>query len=183
MSSTAMPRRSPTSPTCGPSPATCRRAIRTGNWSPPKLKPGLERMQAGGSRAIIGLGLGLCLISGAAAQAGDTLKLRNAQAETLNFTALEGWKDDDHVAAFGAFMKSCAAILQGSKAKRAARPLYGALFKACERGVAADKPDETQAREFFEANFAPVRVMPPMKTYGYYTGADGFYTGYYEPEV
>ena len=140
-------------------------------------------MQAGGARTIIGMGLGLCLIAGANARPADILKLRNAQAETLNFTALDGWKDDDHVAAFGAFMKSCAAILQGSAKMRAARPLYGALFKACERGVAAGKPDDAQARAFFEANFNPVRVMPPMKTYGYYTGADGFYTGYYEPEV
>jgi membrane-bound lytic murein transglycosylase A len=133
-------------------------------------------MQAGGARAIIGLGLGLCLIAGAAAQADDTLKFRNAQVETLNFTALDGWKNDDHVAAFGAFMKSCAAILQGSKAMRAARPLYGALFKACERGAAAGKPDETQARLFFEDNFNPVRVAPPGQ-------GEGFFTGYYETEV
>jgi membrane-bound lytic murein transglycosylase A len=140
-------------------------------------------MQAGGSRAIVGIALGFCLIASAHARPAGALNLHNAQAETLKFTALEGWKDDDHVAAFGAFMKSCAAILQGSAKKRAARPLYGALFKACERGTAAGKPDETQARAFFETNFAPVRVMPPMKTYGYYTGADGFFTGYYEPEV
>ncbi len=141
-------------------------------------------MLAGGaSKSVVALGLSLCLFAGAGAHATDTMKLRNAQAETLNFTALEGWQDDDHAAAFDAFLKSCSAILQGTKAMRAARPVYGALFKVCERARDAGKLDREQARKFFETNFSPVRVMPPMHTYGYYTGADGFYTGYYEPEV
>ena len=140
-------------------------------------------LPGGPSKLIAGFGLGLCLIASADAQPNSTLKLRNAQAETLAFTSLEGWKDDDHAAAFDAYLKSCGAILNGSKAMRAARPVYGALYKVCERAREAGKLDRDQARIFFEANFAPVRVMPPMKSYGYYTGADGFYTGYYEPEV
>ena len=28
-----------------------------------------------------------------------------------------------------------------------------------------------------------MRILPAVHTYGYYTGADGFYTGYYEAEV
>ena len=28
-----------------------------------------------------------------------------------------------------------------------------------------------------------MRILPDVHTYGYYTGADGFYTGYYEAEV
>ena len=43
--------------------------------------------------------------------------------------------------------------------------------------------DREQARAFFEANFRPVRILPPVHTYGFYTGADGFYTGYYEAEI
>ena len=140
-------------------------------------------LSGGSSKAIVGFGLGFCLIASTGAQADSTLKLRNAQAETLAFASLEGWKDDDHAAALEAYLKSCGAILNGSKAMRAARPVYGALYKVCERAREAGKLDREQARIFFEANFAPVRVMPPMKTYGYYTGADGFYTGYYEPEV
>ena len=104
------------------------------------------------------------------------MKLRNAQAETLNFASLEGWKDDDHAAAFDAFLKSCSAILQGSKAMRAARPVYGALFKVCERAAAAGPLDREQARIFFEDNFNPVRIAPPGQT-------EGFFTGYYETEV
>jgi len=53
----------------------------------------------------------------------------------------------------------------------------------CERANAAGKLDREQARVFFEGNFKPVRILPEVHTYGYYTGADGFYTGYYEAEV
>jgi membrane-bound lytic murein transglycosylase A len=130
-------------------------------------------------RFLVGAGLGFglgCLIAAPGASANPTMKLPNAEAETLNFAALEGWKDDDHAVAFGAFMKSCDAILQGSKAMRAARPVYGALFKVCERAAAAGKLDREQARNFFEANFNPVRLAPPGQS-------EGFFTGYYETEV
>ncbi len=69
---------------------------------------------------------------------------------------------------------------------RKARPIYGGLYNACEKAAAlaaGGKVDTATARKFFEDNFKPVRVLPPTHTYGYYTGADGFYTGYYEPEV
>ena len=116
------------------------------------------------------------------------LRLPNAQVERLDFAALKGWTDDDHAEAFGAFLKSCNAILQGTPAMRRARPLYGALFGVCERAKAEVAKagaalDREQAGAFFQANFNPVRILPPLHTYGYYTGADGFYTGYYEPEV
>ena len=104
------------------------------------------------------------------------LQLRNAQAETLDFASLNGWKDDDHTAAYEAFVKSCNAILRGAKAMRAARPVYGALFNVCERSKAAGSLDREQARAFFEANFKPVRLAPPGQS-------EGFYTGYYETEV
>ena len=99
---------------------------------------------------------------------------------------MDGWQDDDHAAAFDAFLKSCSAILQGSKAMRAARPVYGGLYNACVKAAtlaAAGTVDRAQARKFFEDNFKPVRILPAVHTYGYYTGADGFYTGYYEAEV
>ncbi|MFZ0847344.1 MAG: MltA domain-containing protein [Pseudolabrys sp.] len=142
------------------------------------------------SRFAAGFTIALSLIAGpcAAAPAKQSMKLniRNAQTETLTFASLAGWTVDDHAAAFGAFLKSCGAILQGSKAMRAARPVYGGLYNACERAAtlaAGGTVDKGTARKFFEDNFNPVRILPPMHTYGYYTGADGFYTGYYEPEV
>jgi membrane-bound lytic murein transglycosylase A len=132
-------------------------------------------MAGGRSSIVAGCGLCLYLIAGGPALA-KGMQLPNAQVETLSFGKLEGWKDDDHVTAFQAYLKSCSAILQGDKAMRKARPFFGGLFNACEKAVAAGTPDREQARKFFEDNFKPVRVEPHGKP-------DGFFTGYYESEV
>ena len=104
------------------------------------------------------------------------LNLRNARIEPLSFSTLAGWADDDHAVAFDTFLKSCRAIVNGTRAMRSARPFYGALFKVCERAVAAGQLDRDHARAFFEDNFKPVRVTPAGQT-------AGFFTGYYETEV
>jgi peptidoglycan lytic transglycosylase A len=140
------------------------------------------------SRSLVCFGLGLCLIAaaGAPAAAQKGMNFHNVQVKTLAFADLEGWKDDDHAVAFQAFLRSCSAILQGSKTKRAAKPIFGGLYNACEKAVtlaSAGTVERAPARKFFEENFKPMRVLPPVHTYGYYTGADGFYTGYYEAEV
>ena len=145
------------------------------------------------SRFIVGLTVGLCLIAGAPAQAKSEKTHKHAihrggitfhaAVKPLKFADLDGWQNDDTATAFATFMKSCGAILQGSKADRRARPLFAGLYNACEHGKAAGTLDGAQARTFFEANFKPVRVLPPVHTYGFYTGADGFFTGYYETEV
>ena len=106
----------------------------------------------------------------------SALNLRNARIEPLSFSTLAGWTDDDHAVAFDTFLKSCRAILNGTRAMRSARPFYGALFKVCERAVAAGQLDRDHARAFFEDNFKPVRVTPAGQT-------AGFFTGYYETEV
>jgi len=137
------------------------------------------------SCTVAGAAFGLCLIASAPMPA-QALSLRHAEVKALSFAALDGWKDDDQAVAFETFMKSCGAILQGSKAIRKAKPVYGGLYNACEKATtlaAGGKVDTAQARKFFEDNFKPVRILPPVHTYGYYTGADGFYTGYYEAEV
>jgi membrane-bound lytic murein transglycosylase A len=127
-------------------------------------------------RARIGVLSALCLIAAGGPAAAHAMKFRNAQVEPVAFAALDGWNDDDHAAAFAAFLKSCSAILQGTRAMRAARPVYGGLFKVCERASAAGPLDREQARAFFEDNFKPVRIAPHGNT-------QGFFTGYYETEV
>lgn len=124
----------------------------------------------------------LALILGVTASAGakDAMrelpaKLRSAQVDTVSFDTLAGWKDDDHAEAFFAFMKSCRAILNGTKAMRKARPVYGGLFEVCERAKAAGTLDREQARIFFEQNFKLVRLAQPSQP-------QGFFTGYYETE-
>jgi membrane-bound lytic murein transglycosylase A len=134
---------------------------------------------------LLSSSLAACLIAAAPAAA-HAMKFRNAQVEPVSFGKLDGWKDDDHAAAFGAYLKSCSAILQGSKAIRTARPVYGGLYNACAKAAtlaAGGTVDRAQARKFFEDNFKPTRILPAVHSYGYYTGADGFYTGYYEAEV
>ncbi|HEY6382501.1 MAG TPA: MltA domain-containing protein [Pseudolabrys sp.] len=112
----------------------------------------------------------------AASTPADAWSLRNAKVEALSFAALDGWKDDDHAAAFATFIKSCRAILNANKTMRSARPILGGLFKACERAAAAGDLDRDRARAFFENNFKPVRVKPGGQN-------EGFFTGYYETEV
>jgi membrane-bound lytic murein transglycosylase A len=141
-------------------------------------------MAPSASRMLVGVGFGLCLIASVPAEA-HALHFRNARVEPLTFAALDGWKKDNHALAFQTFMNSCSAILQGSKAMRKARPIFGGLYNACEKATtlaAGGKVDDAAARKFFEDNFKPVRIHPAMHTYGFYTGADGFYTGYYEAE-
>ncbi|HVZ54475.1 MAG TPA: MltA domain-containing protein [Pseudolabrys sp.] len=104
------------------------------------------------------------------------MKLRHAEVEPLTFKALAGWSDDDHAEAFKSFLKSCGAILEGGKALRRARPVYGALFNVCERASKAGSLDRERARAFFEHNFTPLRIAPPGET-------EGFFTGYYEAEI
>src|SRR5215475_12467138 len=157
----------------GPLLATSLRAIRTGSFSP--LKRGNERMRGISLRSsgTFGFVLSLIVIAGAPASA---FNLRGARVETLSFSARDGWKDDDHAVAFHTFLKSCRAILNGKRAMRSARPFYGALFKTCERAVAAGELDRDHARAFFENNLKPIRVTPAGQP-------GGFFTGYYETEV
>jgi len=134
-------------------------------------------------RGFAALALWLMAALAVPAAAHGAMKFRNAAVEPLTFAALDGWKDDDQAVAFQAFLKSCSAILQGSKAMRRARPVYDGLYQVCARASAAGPLDREQARAFFEQNFKPVRILPAVHTYGFYTGADGFFTGYYEGEV
>jgi membrane-bound lytic murein transglycosylase A len=104
------------------------------------------------------------------------MKLNQAYVERLSYPDLKGWAADDHAAAYGAFLKSCSAILNGTRAIRAARPIYGGLYTVCERAHALGELKDGQARKFFETHFRPYRLAPPGET-------QGFFTGYYETEV
>ena len=104
------------------------------------------------------------------------MKLKNAHVVPLQFSDLRGWADDDHAAAYASFLNSCRAIINGSKALRAARPMYGGLYKVCQHAHKAGRLDERAARAFFEANFKPMQISAAGQD-------EGFFTGYYETEV
>ena len=116
-------------------------------------------------RIVVGAVLGVSLIAAAPmAQArhdrhAHPLHFRHAKVEALKYSDLAGWRKDDLSAAFAAYMKSCAAILQGSKAMRKARPIYGGLYNACQKATAlaaSGEVDTPRARKFFEDNFKPL---------------------------
>lgn len=120
----------------------------------------------------------ILLALSASVRAGEArlVKFPNSQLEPVAWNSLDGWAEDDHLAAFGAFMTSCKAILSGSKAQREAKPVYGALYEACRRAADAKPADAAAARAFFEQSFRPVRISP-------LGDPNGFLTGYYEPIV
>ncbi|MEC9368443.1 MAG: MltA domain-containing protein [Pseudomonadota bacterium] len=82
-----------------------------------------------------------------------------------SFDRVPGWDGDDHAAALGAYLRSCARIEASGKASP--------LMQAC---LAAKKSarDAKAARAFFETWFIPF----------HYPGDDGgCVTGYYEPDL
>lgn len=92
------------------------------------------------------------------------------------FSDLPGWETDDHAAAFGAFLKSCARLIAaaraGNKAGKVAIPPE--LLAVC--ADAARLPgtvDRATAKAFFETRFLPHTVV--------HKGSSGLLTGYYEP--
>lgn len=78
---------------------------------------------------------------------------------TLELSALPGWAQEDHAAAFAAYRATC----QVARAPD--------LATVCRRAQAAGPLDEFAARRFFETNF---RAAP--------SGPDGLLTGYFAPE-
>jgi membrane-bound lytic murein transglycosylase A len=81
-------------------------------------------------------------------------------AEVLDFEALDGWREDNHVEALITFLKTCDLIDQ---------PDWTPIC-----ALAADVPqDDVSARSFFELFFKPVVVGKPP----------ALFTGYFEPEL
>lgn len=75
----------------------------------------------------------------------------------LDFDDLHNWADDDHAAALAVFRNTC-------------QDLEGPDW----RSLCALARDARDARQFFELFFRPVQISD---------GADGLFTGYYEPEL
>jgi membrane-bound lytic murein transglycosylase A len=121
--------------------------------------------------------LALLAVTSALGQEVDPLQAADTQLEPISWSALDGWADDDHGAAFATFRASCSPFL----ARRPAadqRPIYKALREVCKRAAKAGalSGDKQKAREFFEENFQPVRIAKLGE-------ARGLLTGYYEPIV
>jgi len=99
--------------------------------------------------------------------------------DPIAFSEISGWTDDDHLAAWKAFLASCGPVLNtSSSGPKAGEPGYKrGLLNVCTLALAQYKAGTVrtrkEARAFFERHFRPHRV----------TGAKdvGLLTGYYEP--
>ncbi len=91
----------------------------------------------------------------------------------IPFDALVGWSADDLGSAFAVFRRGAAVLADHPPKARALGVDVSALTDALNAAAAlpADVTADA-ARAFFEATFRPLEVS-----------AEGFFTGYYEPEV
>jgi membrane-bound lytic murein transglycosylase A len=130
----------------------------------------------GGLRPFILLLSTLGLLTSAYAQERAPIIFPGTQYEPVVWTDLDGWDNDDHAAAFAAFLASCHALdkRHGQDRELAAIPV--ALKEICERARLAIPLDEAGAKKFFEDNFRPIRIHR-------LGDATGFLTGYYEPII
>ena len=120
--------------------------------------------------------LGLAVSAQAEEEKRPTIRIGSSQLEPADWVKLEGWAEDDHLAAFTTFMASCKPILRAGPSARPERPVFRGLHQACQAAAEAKPADAKAAREFFEQNFRPVRITPAGET-------AGFLTGFYEPIV
>ena len=87
------------------------------------------------------------------------------------FDALEGFAEDDALAAFHVFQAHGESLVAGATPLRAARPATPGLIGAARAAQGCDIADAAGARAFFAAHFEPRPI------------GRGFLTGYYEPWV
>jgi peptidoglycan lytic transglycosylase A len=97
--------------------------------------------------------------------------------KALTFAQVPGWDQDDHAAAFKAFLKSCGRVIAAARERTAADkvpPPPPALVVACAAASQLAGPvGRADAKAFFEQHFTPNAVA--------HNGARGLLTGYYEP--
>jgi membrane-bound lytic murein transglycosylase A len=106
----------------------------------------------------------------------EPLRLPNTAIEPIEWNALNGWKADDHAAAFATFLTSCRPLLRASVREGDKHPMYLALTQVCRQALAVGHLADDQARIFFEHNFRPLRIAK-------LGDSAGLLTGYYEPIV
>ncbi|MBN8958784.1 MAG: murein transglycosylase A [Rhizobiales bacterium] len=125
---------------------------------------------------IVVLGLAAALCIAPFAQSRPAALIPEAQIEPLHWSDLDGWDQDDHAAAFDAFLASCDVILERRKLVSQDRPMEAALVDVCWEAKGLGPALENEARTFFETHFRPARIARLGES-------EGFLTGYYEPVV
>jgi len=98
-----------------------------------------------------------------------------------DFSTLPGWADDRPATAFAAFRRSAGHATRNKPYRTGSLGLSHADFEPAFAAALAETSSESgylsnsEARLFFETWFRPVEISPD--------DAEGFVTGYYEPEV
>jgi membrane-bound lytic murein transglycosylase A len=137
---------------------------------------GLRRLFHASCWWLAGAAIGLFAGTAVSANEHGPMQISNTQLETVEWSEIDGWATDDHVAAFFAFLNSCKVMIRGTPPGREGSVLYAALQATCRRALAAQPRNDETARVFFEQNFRPMRIAPLGES-------KGFLTGYYEPIV
>ncbi len=116
------------------------------------------------------------------------------QYRKSNFASIEGWHDDDHVAALACFRVSARKLLEQSYKQGAFGPPIADLSKIASASLDASyggRLENSVARDFFENHFVPYRHHRNLSAEKVRAGSkqaqlekfSGFVTGYYEPEI
>ncbi|MEP6997614.1 MAG: murein transglycosylase A [Betaproteobacteria bacterium] len=84
------------------------------------------------------------------------------------YAALPGWRDDNALAAWPAFVAGCAVLLARS-------PDASIWRDSCDAAAGVDTRSEIAVRAFFEAHFTPYQLIAADER------DSGVVTGYYEP--
>ncbi len=93
----------------------------------------------------------------------------------MDWAKLPGWAEDDHDAAFAAFLRTCPSDIPALRAGQPRPPILQRVCEVALRDGATIQSAKAGSRIFFESHFTPLEIIPP-------NGA-GFLTGYYEPEL
>src|SRR5271169_2795395 len=83
-----------------------------------------------------------------------------ASLAPLSFDDLDGFRGDDHLAAFAAWRRSAHALLEGPPPTRPAIVPPPALIEVARTAFAHDVSSRRAAADFFVSHFRPYRVFP-----------------------
>jgi len=118
-------------------------------------------------------------VDAAASRSRNKMSTHAVTFDPMDFKAVPGWADDDHLAAWKAFLASCAPTLKAAEGNRssnngnAIKSLAGICRLALDAANSGSVRKRQDARRFFETHFRPHRVSG--------SHGDGLLTGYYEP--
>lgn len=104
------------------------------------------------------------------------IEIPGSQYTPASWGALTGWRDDNHLAAFATFRKSCKAILAVRQPLQISKAMGDSLRAPCAIAKISRIETDHAARRFFERHFRPLWISR--------LGEEaGFVTGYYEPII